>query len=111
MLIALAIVTAVATSSADVSPAPFHFSRSYGVWVGSYQGRCTYFLTDVGEDAEKLTHTLQEGYDITKGLEVLTNDYSLSGCAAGAVRAARKAGFKHVRIRRGAESDRLHGIP
>jgi hypothetical protein len=109
-LLPLAIIFAVSMSSA-AAPAPFNFSYGYAVWVASYQGKCNYFLTDVGEDAQQLTHTLRENYDVTKGLEVLTSYGAPIDCAAKAVHAARLAGFRRVRIRPGTDKDRSPGIP
>jgi len=88
------------------------FSQSYGVWVSADQGRCAYWITDVGLSSRQLTDTLeQNGYDVKRGAEILTNADTPVQCIREATRAVRKAGFVDVRARLGTEKDRLHGIP
>lgn len=109
MLITLAVLLAVA-SQAEAAER-FDFSRGYVVWAGSDRGRCNYFMTDVGESAKQLTETLRENYPLSAGIEILTDDDTPARCATIGVRAARKAGFTHVRIRPGTDKDRSPGIP
>jgi transposase InsO family protein len=109
MLIALAVLAVAATQVEAATP--FNFSRGYVVWAGSDGGRCNYFMTDAGESAKQLTDTLRNNYPPSAGIEILTDKYTPDGCATIGARAARRAGFQHVRIRPGTDKDRSPGIP
>ena len=109
MLIAFVVLIAAAPQ-AEVAT-PFDFSRGYVVWAGSDRGRCNYFMTDVGESAAELTETLRQNYPASAGIEVLTDRDTPERCAIIGLKAARKAGFEHVRIRPGTDKDRSPGIP
>ncbi|MEG3125640.1 hypothetical protein [Sphingomonas sp. GB1N7] len=110
MLIAIAITAATIASEAKHPAMPFDFSQSYAVWAGSNQGRCYYSITDVLENAKQLTQTLRENYDLNGSIEILTSDGTPTRCAIKGVRAARKAGFRHVRSRVGTEGDRSSAL-
>ena len=88
-----------------------NFSRSYGVWVSVDQGKCVYWLTDVGLNATQLTEALSNGYQTKLGIEILTSAETPARCVVEARGAVTKAGFTLMRSRRGTDKDRLHGIP
>src|SRR5947209_5570377 len=63
---------ALMAQAAKASPATIaNFSRSYVVWIAPDHGPCTFFITDVGENANQLTETLRQNYDVTAGIEIL----------------------------------------
>jgi hypothetical protein len=68
-------------------------------------------MTDAGEDADQLSDTLRRNYDVAAGIEILTASDTPRRCVAKAQRAVKRAGFSHVRVRRGTEADRSPGIP
>lgn len=107
MLLATLFSTAVLAAAGQPD-----FSQSYGVWVSANQGRCAYWITDVGLSSRQLTDALkQNGYEVGRGAEILTDADTPVLCVRKATRAVRRAGFVNVRARRGTEKDRMHGIP
>jgi hypothetical protein len=105
---------AVFSAMALLLPAPAmaassdEFARSYGLDVGEYQGRCLFFLTDTGMTAAEVTTKLaQDGYDTSRGLEVLVTRTTPRRCGELGRKAALKAGFKAVRVRLATPKDRL----
>lgn len=107
MLLAALFTTAVLTAANQPD-----FSQSYGVWVSAYQGQCAYWITDVGLSSRQLTDALkQNGYEVRKGAEILTDADTPVRCVRAATRAVRQAGFVNVRARLGTANDRMHGIP
>ena len=107
MLLAALLATAapMAIDQAD-------FSQSYGVWVSAVSGRCTYWLTDVGLNSDQLTDALkQNGYEVRRGVEILTDGDTPVKCVREAMRAVRLAGFTTFHARLGTEKDRMQGIP
>lgn len=107
----MTIILAAAMAAPAATSESFDFSRSYAIWAGSDHGRCQYFVTDAGESARQITDTLRRNYRAAAGIEVLTDRDTPIHCAADGVRAAKKAGFQHVRTRPGTEADRVPGIP
>jgi hypothetical protein len=96
----------LATSAVGAAPADDKFAQSYGLDVGEYHGRCLFFLTDIGMNADEVTATLvQNGYDTSRGLEVLVTKTTPKKCAELGLRAAQNAGFKAVRIRLATDKD------
>ena len=95
----------------DMRPKPFDFSRSYVVWIAYNERRCTFFMTDAGEDAKQLTDTLRRNYDATSGIEILTDRETPDRCVAKARKAVSNAGFTHFRVRLGTDADRSPSIP
>jgi hypothetical protein len=103
---ALVLLILPLVSSADAAPAA-EFSNSYGLDVGEHQGRCIFFLSDTGMTAAEVTRKLKrDGYDKSRGLEVLVTKTSPRKCAELGQKAARNAGFKAVRVRLAADKDR-----
>lgn len=111
MLTALILFADVAKIEGNSSPEAFDFSRSYMVWVATWKGRCTYFMTDAGEDAAQLTETLRSHYDKALGMEILTDGETPRRCIVKARKAVANAGFRHFRVRLGTDRDRSPGIP
>jgi len=102
LLMALAMAVA-----SDAAPAPTEYANSYGLDVGEYQGRCIYFLTDTGMTAAEVTTKLmRDGYDTSRGLEVLVTKGTRSKCGKLGRKAALAAGFKAVRVRLATDKDR-----
>src|SRR5690348_16050821 len=76
------------------------FKNSYGLDVGEYRGQCIFFLTDTGMSASEVTATLmRNGYDVSRGLEVLLTKGTPRKCGEMGRKAALDAGFKAVRVR------------
>lgn len=111
MSLALALLTSVAQVATGSSTDTMDFSRSYVVWIATDRGRCTFFMTDAGEDANQLTETLQQNYNASAGIEILTNSDTPRRCVAKAQKAAKRAGFSLFRVRRDMDADRSPGIP
>jgi hypothetical protein len=107
----LALLASLMQATAAASVTDADFSRSYVVWIAVDEGHCTFFMTDVGEDAAQLTQTLRENYHPRNGIEILTSADTPSRCVRKAQRAVRRAGFSHFRVRRGTDADRSPGIP
>jgi hypothetical protein len=83
------------------------FASSYGIDVGEYEGQCVFFLTDTGLTASEVTAKLvRDGYDTSRGLEVLLAETTPRKCGELGRKAALKAGFKTVRVRLATEKDR-----
>lgn len=83
------------------------FANSYGLGVGEYQGQCIFFLTDTGLSASEVTTKLmRDGYDTSRGLEVLLTHETPQECGEAGRKAALDAGFKAVRVRLATEKDR-----
>jgi hypothetical protein len=94
------------TSSVGTAPTDDKFAQSYGLDVGEYHGRCLFLLTDTGMNADEVTEKLvRDGYDTSRGLEVLVTKTTPKKCAELGLRAAQKAGFKTVRIRLATDKD------
>jgi hypothetical protein len=110
MLATLFLLAAATQVEPRPSPEP-DFSRSYAVWIAYNEGRCTFFMTDAGEDAKQLRDTLRRNYAATAGIEILTDHETPSRCVAKARKAVTNAGFKHFRVRLGTDADRAAGIP
>jgi hypothetical protein len=110
MFLALALLASAAQVTRS-SPKETDFSHSYVVWIATDRGRCTYFMTDAGEDADQLTETLRQNYDASAGIEILTVSDSPTRCVAKAEKAIKRAGFSRFRVRRGRDADRSPGIP
>lgn len=87
------------------------FSRSYVVWIKTDRGRCTFFMSDAGEDAHQLTETLRQNYNPSAGIEILTDSDTPRRCVAKAEKAVKRSGFSLFRVRRGTDADRSPGIP
>ena len=97
----LLIASAASAASAD------SFTNSYGLDVGEQQGRCVFFLTDTGMSAAEVTAKLkQDGYDTSRGLEVLLTKTTPRKCGELGRKAALKAGFTMVRVRLATDKDR-----
>lgn len=111
MLAILFLLAAAPQVDTRPSPEPFDFSRSYAVWIVYNERRCTFFMTDAGEDAKQLTDTLRRNYDAAAGIEILTDRETPNRCVAKARQAVSNAGFKHFRVRLGTDADRSPGIP
>jgi hypothetical protein len=111
MLVAFVILAAATQAEVRASAAPFDFSRSYVVAISTDEGRCTFFMTDAGEDARQLTDTLRRNYDASLGIEILTDGRTPARCVTKAQRAVTKAGFRHYRVRPATDLDRSPGIP
>jgi hypothetical protein len=111
MSFALALLASAAQVTAGSSEETVDFSRSYVVWIATDRGRCTFFMTDAGENADQLTETLRQNYDASAGIEILTDSDTSKRCVAKAQKAVKRAGFSRFRVRRGAEADRSPGIP
>ena len=89
-----------------------HFVGSYAVWLSANEGRCNFWLTDVGENSSQLTQSLSNGvYDKALGIELLTQRDTPRRCVRQGQLAASKAGFSKIRVRRGTQRDRSPGIP
>jgi hypothetical protein len=111
MIFAL-LAAAFATLTATGAPlADDDFSRSYVVWISPDEGECIFFMTDAGEDAKQLTETLRAHYDVSKGIELLTDVDTSRRCISKAQKAVKRAGFSRFRVRRGTDADRSPGIP
>lgn len=83
------------------------FAQSYGLEVGEDHGGCLFFLTDTGLTAAEVTTKLtRDGYDISRGLEVLVTRMTPRRCGDLGRQAALKAGFKAVRVRLATSKDR-----
>ena len=96
--------TAFATTAA---PADQKFTNSYGLDVGENQGRCIFFPTDTGMTAPEVTTKLkQDGYDTSRGLEVLLTNTTPRTCGELGRKAALSAGFTAVRVRLATGKDR-----
>jgi len=87
------------------------FAQSYGVFVSVDQKVCIYWLTDVGLSASQLKDALSDGYETSRGLEILTEKNTPARCVASAHDAALRAGFVKVRARLATAKDRMPGIP
>lgn len=102
----LLIASSVAAAPSAASPGD-KFANSYGLDVGEYQGQCIFFLTDTGLSAPEVTTKLrQDGYDTSRGLEVLLTQTTPRKCGEVGRKAALNAGFKAVRVRLATEKDR-----
>jgi hypothetical protein len=100
------LVSALA-GAARAAPSEDEFKNSYGLNVGEYHGRCVFFLTDTGMTAPEVTEQLvKDGYDTSRGLEVLLTKTTPSKCGRLGRNAALKAGFKAVRVRLATDKDR-----
>ena len=101
MLIVSSITAAQSVASAD------RFTDSYGLDVGEQDGRCVFFLTDTGMSAAEVTTKLKrDGYDTSRGLEVLLTKTTPRKCGEVGRKAALRAGFKAVRVRLATDKDR-----
>lgn len=101
LVIASTVSLAPSAASAD------SFTNSYGLDVGVEQGRCVFFLTDMGMSAVEVTMKLKEdGYDTSRGLEVLLTKSTPGKCGELGREAALKAGFKQVRVRLATDKNR-----
>jgi hypothetical protein len=107
MISAFAFAAALAAqiqTPTDGAPA---YSQAYGLGVSVDRGACVYWLTDVGLSAAQLKTALREGYEPTRGLEVLTSPDVPVRCADQARTIAAKLGFTPIRARPLTEKDRL----
>jgi hypothetical protein len=94
-------------TAAQSTPSADKFANSYGLDVGEHEGRCVFFLTDTGMSAAEVTTRLRsDGYDTSRGLEVLVTKATSRKCGEVGRKAALKAGFKAVRIRVARDKDR-----
>lgn len=96
----------LAQSAIAVAQQP-SFVNSYGLDVGVDRGRCVFFLTDTGMSAPEVTAKLiKDGYDKSRGLEVLLTEATPKRCGELGRRAALNAGFTAVRVRLATPNDR-----
>jgi hypothetical protein len=96
--------TALAATAAQAAQ---KFTNSYGLDVGEDQGRCIFFLTDTGMTAAEVRRQLkQDGYDTSRGLEVLLTKTTPRKCGEFGRKAALDAGFRAVRVRLATAKDR-----
>lgn len=97
----------LASAVASAAPSPTSFANSYGLDVGVDKGRCIFFLTDTGMSASEVTTKLvRDGYDTSRGLEVLLTESTPRKCGEAGRKSALNAGFKVVRVRRATHKDR-----
>ena len=107
LVLALLANLSLLSSEAD----PFDFSNSYAVGASYNGARCTFAITDVIEDAQQLTQQLRNGYDVSTGVELLTFGDVPARCTKEGMKALRRAGFHHIRVRRGTDKDHFGGLP
>ena len=92
---------------AAAAPSPSSFANSYGLDAGVDKGQCIFFLTDTGMSASEVTTKLmRDGYDTSRGLEVLLTADTPRKCGEMGRKAALDAGFKAVRVRLATDKDR-----
>lgn len=111
MIAAVTLLAAALSQSTDRPDPQFDFSRSYVVWIASEARRCSFFMTDVGENAKQLADTLRQNYDPAAGIEILTDADTPARCVSQARKAVRNGGFTNFRVRQGTDADRSPGIP
>ncbi|KTT99883.1 hypothetical protein NS355_05750 [Sphingomonas yabuuchiae] len=111
MSLAFALLASAAQVATGSSTDTMDFSHSYVVWIATDRGRCTFFMTDVGEDADQLTETLRQNYNASAGIEILKDSHTPHRCVAKVQKAVKRAGFSMFRVRRGTDADRSPGIP
>ncbi len=111
MSLALALLASTAQVATGSSTYTMDLSRSYVVWIATDRGRCTFFMSDAGENADQLTETLRQNYNASAGIEILTDSDTPRRCVAKAEKAVKRAGFSLFRVRRGTDADRSPGIP
>ena len=94
-------------ATAQIAAPADKFATSYGMDVGEHEGRCVFFLTDTGMNAAEVTTSLKrDGYDASRGLEVLLTKTTPRRCGELGRKAALKAGFTAVRVRLATDKDR-----
>lgn len=104
---ALLLIASSVVVSSNAASRDDKFKSSYGLDVGEDQGRCIFFLTDTGMTAAEVTTKLvKDGYDTSRGLEVLLTKTTPRKCGELGRKAAVRAGFKAVRVRLATDKDR-----
>jgi hypothetical protein len=107
----LALILAASAPETALQKDKHGYSQSYGVWV-SMNGRiCNYWLTDTGMNSKQLTDALKGGYEVRRGVEILTGADTPIRCVREARHAIKRAGIIRIRARPGTDKDRLQGIP
>jgi hypothetical protein len=110
VLFALGLALLSSPSGATVLP-PDQFAGAYRAFVTFDEGRCYFWLTDVGLDVSQFRQSLRSGYEADRGLEILTRSEIPVKCFALARRVARKAGFRKIRTRAATSTEYSRAIP
>ncbi len=107
----LSLIIAASAPEPALENAKNDYSQSYGVWASINGSDCNYWLTDTGMNSKQLTEALKNGYEIARGIEILTSSDTPVRCVREARDAIQRAGIVKVRARLGTDKDRLQGIP
>ena len=110
-LIAVPLCACASVLSAETTDV--QYSSAYALFVASREGECVYSLTDTGmtHPADVTLKLRRDGYELTRGMEILYDSETPSLCIATAQKAARNAGFSNIRARLATAKDRFHGTP